>query len=338
MTDSPMKDSLEQVVDLIGDILSDRTIAFRRDFVEIAGSAAGALFLSQAVYWTGTKPDGWFYKSREDWTEETGLTRYEQESARIALKKIGVLEEVRKGCPFQLHFKINVKEIFRILSAKSNKKHSVNNSRHSVENNPIAGGSTPVHSVENNQPYKEAEITTKITTKITQETPSLNGFSLSGESNGKTKKHTRVLEKTCDPRCKAVTAKIFEAYKHFNKINPGWGEACGKQLKNFLSVHPDWNEEKIFECIRNRFKSEVNPAQEPLSWINKLGDYAAGPLDKFGNPKANSNGFHNGQQSRTNGTGATGHLLDHLPDADEIARRRKADDARLEARRNARGM
>ncbi len=57
-----------------------------------------------------------------------------------------------------------------------------------------------------------------------------------------------------------------------------------------------------------------------------------------GKPNSNGNGFHNGQQSRTNGPGATGHLLDHLPDADEIARRRKADDARLEARRNARGM
>jgi len=57
-----------------------------------------------------------------------------------------------------------------------------------------------------------------------------------------------------------------------------------------------------------------------------------------GKPNGNGNGFHNGQQSRTNGSGATGHLLDHLPDADEIARRRKADDARLEARRNARGM
>jgi len=142
----------------------------------------------------------------------------------------------------------------------------------------------------------------------------------------------------CDPRCKAVTAKIFEAYKHFNKINPGWGDVCGKQLKNFLAAHPDWNEEKIFECIRNRFKSEVNPAQEPLSWINKLGDYAAGPLDKFGNPKTNGNGFHNGQQSHTNGSGAAGHLLDHLPSPEEIAERRRADDKRLEERRNARGM
>ena len=334
-----MKDSFEQLLDLMEDVLSDKTITFRRDFVEIAGSAAGSIFLSQSIYWMKVQKkagkDGWFYKSREEWTEETGLTRYEQESARNALKKLRVLEEIRKGCPFQLHFTVNMKNLYLLLSAKSNKSHSVESTPHSAGNNRIDGGIPSGHSVENSQPYKEAEITAKSTSENTQESPSFNDSLFGEESNRKPKKYTRVLEKTCDPRCKAVTAKIFEAYKHFNKVNPGWGDACGKQLKNFLAAHPDWNEEKIFECIRNRFKSEVNPAQEPLSWINKLGDYSAGPLDKFGNPKTNGNGFHNGQQSRTNGSGATGHLLDHLPDAEENERRRIKADKELEEKRNS---
>jgi hypothetical protein len=168
-------------------------------------------------------------------------------------------------------------------------------------------------------------------------TTSQEGFSLVSEnSNGTPKKLTRGLEKSCDPRYKAVTAKIFEAYKCFNKVDPGWGDPCGKQLKNFLASHPDWNEEKIFECIRNRYKSEINLAEEPIKWISSIGNFAGGPLDKYGKPKSTSNGFHNGQPSRTNGSGATGHLLDHLPSIEEIQERRKADDERLRLRREAR--
>jgi hypothetical protein len=60
-------------------------IAFHRVFVTLTGSATSGLFLSQAWYWTIHNRDdreGWFYKSREDWLAETGLTRYEQETAR----------------------------------------------------------------------------------------------------------------------------------------------------------------------------------------------------------------------------------------------------------------
>lgn len=183
---------------------------------------------------------------------------------------------------------------------------------------------------------KEEEVIQEVEDNIA--TPSLNGFSLTPESNGKPKKHTRVLEKTCDPRCKAVTAKIFEAYKHFNQVNPPWGQIEGNLLKLFLLSHSDWNEEKIFECIRNRFKSEENLALEPRRWMSRIGDYAGGPLDKFGKPKTNGNGFHNGQQSHTNGPGSTTRLLDHLPGPEETKRRREADDKRLAERRNARGI
>jgi len=316
MTDG-MKDSLEQVVDLIGDILSDRTIAFRRDFVEIAGSAAGALFLSQAVYWTGTKLDGWFYKSRDEWTSETGLTRYEQESARVALKKIGVLEEIRKGCPFQLHFKINVKEIYRILSAKSSIKHSGNNSRHSVGSNLMDGGSAPVHSVENNQPYKEAEITTENTSKITHKTIN-EDFSLVGEeSNGKPKKRTRVLNIELPP---------WLPLEEWN----GWLEMRIKMRKAATDLAKKYALEEL-DTLRIQGENVREVIRKAIS-KNWLSFYAVN------NGYFNGNGSHNGQQSLTNGAGATTRLLDHLPGPEETQRRREADNKRLEEKRMARGI
>jgi len=317
-------------------------IDVKRIYIDIAEDLVSGILLSQIVYWFLPDDHGksklsieregkrWIAKSREDWWDECRITVKQFDRSSALLEDLGfICTRVFKFNGLAIkHISLNLQIVFLRVKALLTKgqKQLI-----SPKGNPAIP--------QRANPYKEAEITTKNTSENTQEeTPSLNDFSLSGESNGKTKKHTRVLEKTCDPRCKAVTAKIFEAYKHFNKVNPGWGEACGKQLKNFLAAHPDWDEEKIFECIRNRFKSEVNPAQEPLSWINKLGDYSAGPLDKFGNPKTNGNGFHYGQQSRTNGAGATGHLLDHLPSPEEIEERRRADDKRLEERRNARGI
>ena len=73
-------------------------ITFHRAFVDLTGTINAALMLSQALYWTNhLKPnrDGWFYKTREDWQAETGLTRKEQDNARQRLTRLGILETRR---------------------------------------------------------------------------------------------------------------------------------------------------------------------------------------------------------------------------------------------------
>lgn len=86
----------------------DRPIAYHRAFAKFAG-VTGAVLLSQAVYWAkrAKGADGWFYKTQAEWEEETGLTRREQETARRRLTKAGVLEEVRRGVPARLHYRVN---------------------------------------------------------------------------------------------------------------------------------------------------------------------------------------------------------------------------------------
>lgn len=89
--------------------LMARPIAFQRAFVDLGVGIAGALMLSQCIYWTKrvTDEEGWFYKSQQDWEEETGMNRREQERARKALKSIGVLEEKRRGVPARMYFRVN---------------------------------------------------------------------------------------------------------------------------------------------------------------------------------------------------------------------------------------
>lgn len=100
--------------------LLDRPIAFHRCFVPIAGGVAGAVFLSQLLYWSGRLPPergGWLWKSGKEWEEETGLRRGEQEAARKKLRAVGVLNEELKGVPARMHYHLNVNKLASLLNS-----------------------------------------------------------------------------------------------------------------------------------------------------------------------------------------------------------------------------
>ncbi|SRR6266498_1484403 len=104
----------------LGDLL-DRPIAFYRVFVMITGSVTGALMLSQAVYWSKRTDDaeGRFYKSIKEWESETGLTRFEQETARRRLRETGFWSEKLRGVPATVHFRIDAEKLAAALGADS---------------------------------------------------------------------------------------------------------------------------------------------------------------------------------------------------------------------------
>lgn len=98
--------------------LLDRPIAFQRSFIRLDIGVTAALFLSQMIYWTNrSDDDGWIYKTQEEWEEETGLSRYEQEGARKKLRSIGVLQEKKKGVPARLFYKVDNDVLFQSLVA-----------------------------------------------------------------------------------------------------------------------------------------------------------------------------------------------------------------------------
>jgi len=89
--------------------LLDRPIAFHRCFVDLGAGIQGALILSQAIYWSNrtSDHDGWFWKTRQQWDDETGLRRRQQESARAKLCKLGILEEDKRGVPCRVFYRVN---------------------------------------------------------------------------------------------------------------------------------------------------------------------------------------------------------------------------------------
>ena len=100
----------------------DLPVSFHRCLVPITGGVTAALMLSQAIWTTQTiapAANGWFSKSQDQWTDETGLTRWEQETARRALRGAGFLEERRVGMPAKLWFRVRPEAVWRALQAHS---------------------------------------------------------------------------------------------------------------------------------------------------------------------------------------------------------------------------
>ena len=100
----------------------DLPVTFHRCLVPITGGVTAALMLSQAIWTAQTiegSNDGWFSKSREQWTDETGLSRWEQETARRALRTAGFLDEKRVGVPAKLWFRVRPEAVWRALQGRA---------------------------------------------------------------------------------------------------------------------------------------------------------------------------------------------------------------------------
>lgn len=99
--------------------LAGSAVAVYPAFRRVLGlSASAAQFLSQAVYWTERTGDGWFYKTETEWEEEIGLSSKEVRTARKNLAGMHLLEEVRKGVPAKMHFRVDTDLLLKYLSGE----------------------------------------------------------------------------------------------------------------------------------------------------------------------------------------------------------------------------
>lgn len=106
----------EDLIELIR-LMNEKPIAFNKHYVFLGCGINGAVMLSQLVYWADKSkdPNGWIYKTGKEWTEETGLTRREQDTARKNLRELGFIDEHKHGVPCKVHFKVNQKALYSSL-------------------------------------------------------------------------------------------------------------------------------------------------------------------------------------------------------------------------------
>lgn len=105
---------------LLRTVLSDRVIAFHPQLARTFGGVNEAILFQQLAYWSdkGADPD-WIYKTQKDIEEETTLTRTQQENARTKLRRLGVIEEVKRGVPAKLYYRVIWDALFALLEAKN---------------------------------------------------------------------------------------------------------------------------------------------------------------------------------------------------------------------------
>ena len=104
--------------------LLQRPIAFQRSFAWLTGDVKAALLLSQAFYWQDRCERDFFYKTAQEWTEETGLSYEEQSHARGILRRHKFWREEKRGIPCRLHYSVDFEELAASLTHLSSIRQS----------------------------------------------------------------------------------------------------------------------------------------------------------------------------------------------------------------------
>jgi hypothetical protein len=84
-----------------------RAVAYHPGLRPITGSITATVLLSQFIYWIDKTKSGWIYKDSYDIEVETGLSVYEQQTARKALIEKGILSEEYKRLDHKIAFRVN---------------------------------------------------------------------------------------------------------------------------------------------------------------------------------------------------------------------------------------
>jgi DnaA-like protein len=102
----------------IKDMLPNRVVGYSPDLARMVGGATTGLFLSQLLFLSdkGNNPDGWVYKSEQEMTKETNLTKREQQTARRKLLSLGVIVIMRGGWKNTYHFKVIWEKLYQVIA------------------------------------------------------------------------------------------------------------------------------------------------------------------------------------------------------------------------------
>ena len=104
-------------------VLTDQPIAYHPLLAKVCKSVTTAVYLSQLLYWTprARDPGGWFYKTEAALSEETGLTRRNQETGRSRLSELKILQVTRRGVPATLYYKLDLERLAELIDQCANR-------------------------------------------------------------------------------------------------------------------------------------------------------------------------------------------------------------------------
>jgi hypothetical protein len=225
--------------------LLDRPIAFHRSFVALGVGITGALMLSQAIYWSKRtqRGDGWFYKTQADWEEETGLSRYEQESARKKLRNAGFLLEDKRGIPCKTWYKIDISAVENALTKYA-------------ENQQTGAGKTSEQC--SGKPTSSAVENQRTNTETTQRLPETTTENISDSE--KPVSESSIAEKPTSAKKPKPKKKTNDKYSIAGLDFSSWPNMPSEQIMN------DWLKTRktlgapITQTVINRFGAQLSIA------------------------------------------------------------------------------
>ncbi len=112
MQNQPERPSYQQVKAMIKQFTGQaNTLVIPRVFIDFTNDHLAAMLLSQILYWSDrtNDPDGWFYKTADEWDEELGLSAFQVKRAATLLKAVGVETRLKRvdGAP-RTHYRVDM--------------------------------------------------------------------------------------------------------------------------------------------------------------------------------------------------------------------------------------
>lgn len=245
--------------DVLISIIKDRPVTYHADIAKALGSVTAGLFLSQAIYWTGKgSEEGWFYKTREEWQNELGMSRKEQENARKKLKDQGVLEEQLRGLPARLYYRVNFDrliEIMRIYYYGPGKPSW-------PESDQQAGTNMTSQEDQKSLPYNNTEMTTEMTAnKVVVVEPPSDEKQTNTENCCSTVSDSAALNLSADD-----TEELLQTNKEiptWKKIQSKVLEVAGTSISEGFAkeIAEKYPQEKIAAAVKE-LKSQLSQGRE----------------------------------------------------------------------------
>lgn len=247
----------------------DRSISFRPIFVPLTGSITGALMLSQATYWQNRcqHEDGFWWKTYAEWSEETGMTRRELDTAR---RNCGSLLEVqRRGNPSRNWYRVNSGLVqFRLAEtyncncpkapiANGGKRHLCTKSTSEITSETTLNPPTPQGGIENDaavelvNAYREkfAHYQIKVDPKFTKkELAAATSLLKSATANEILDLAGAALNDKWSGNKRAAST-LQQLYRHFSELRAQFGHQS-PSVDSSSSAAGDWNRDKTVEEVQ----------------------------------------------------------------------------------------
>ncbi len=249
-----------------------RAVAFYPELKKITHSIKATLLLCQLLYWNnkGRLVDGWIYKTSNDIEIETGLTYYEQTTARKKLLTLGILVEKYKRLDHEMWYRIDEDKLNSLWENMGGYSTINEENTEKIETEET---STVISEIQEEYTYVGEEIRYKIVPS-TASSP-----------------HPSYLIETIDPESKAVLRTRISAvipvedpvaeFARMNEESPGILKLRAiaeirEKIQTRLNIIVDsgrWN--KFLEFAYIREKNHNEPIDTFLDWMKSQPDFNA---------------------------------------------------------------